>query len=388
MPTDDSPQETARPVGPHGEPLRPQSAASLASAPLPYMRWAKAHLSWEALGPGTICLGMSGLTPLSGTERGALGMPPLPEVGTAAADLKAALATHHGVAPAHVALAAGTSHANFVTYLALARGGAVAVEAPAYEALPRLAPAVGASCSPFARDPARDWRVDPASLAAAVNDTTDLIVVTDLHNPSGMRLDSEDLDLLLRTAERHDAFLLVDEVYADFDPEPRPTAALRDPRIITTNSLTKAHGLPDLRCGWILGSPEVLERIAGWDDLVHPALPPAPMIDAAIYVPQARALLEATRERAATCSALVDAWVEATPRVSWSRPTGGLTGFLLLDGLDGDRVAERAWTDHSVRIVPGSFFQCREGLRISFLLPEDELTRALDGLARAVEACA
>ncbi len=361
----------------------PRSAPD--SAPFPYLRWAKAHLDWEAAAAGTVCLGMSGVAPLAADDRAALGLPPPPEVGSAIAGLKGALADRYGLGPAHVHLAAGTSHANFIVYLALARGGRIVVEEPAYEALHRLTDAVGATRRSLRRDPGRGWRIDPDSLAAAVDDDTDLIVLTDLHNPSGVRLVDEDLDAVLAAAARHDAHVLVDEVYSDFDPRERPSAVHRDGRVVVTNSLTKVHGLPDLRAGWVLADPAVIARIDAWDDLVHPALPPAPMVPAARYVAQARGRLEATRTRAAARAAQVDAWVATQPRVSWTRPDGGITGFLFLDGFDGDAVAAAAWAREGVRIVPGRYFQVPEALRISFLLPEAELARALDALGRVLE---
>lgn len=374
--------------GPSTPPPSPDVAPELpGAAPFPYMRFAKAHLSWEDAGAGGIGLGFSGVAPLAAADRAALGLAPPPEVGAATADLKAAIAVHHGVTPDHVHLAAGASHANFIVYLALARGGHVAVETPAYEALHQLAPAVGASCTTFRRVPEADWRLELDGLAAAVDDRTDLVVLTDLHNPSGCRLPVAGLSAAVDLAERHDAHVLVDEVYLAFDPMDRPSAVHRHPRVVVTGSLTKVHGLPDLRAGWVVAQPEVIARIESWDDLVHPALPPGPMRDAAHYLPQSWPRIEATRAQAAARAAQVDAWVATQPCVRWTLPHGGLTGFLLLDGLDGDVVAETAWRKEGVRVVPGSFFQVRAGLRISFLLPEDDLTRALEGLGRAIEAC-
>ncbi|MDA1194291.1 MAG: pyridoxal phosphate-dependent aminotransferase [Planctomycetota bacterium] len=355
--------------------------------PFPYLRWAKAHLSWTPAVPTEISLGMSGVAPLDAETRAALGLAPPPDVGGAYARFAAALVARYGVTTAQIHPAAGTSHANYVTYLALAGGGRIAAEAPAYEALHCLAPAVGATLTTFTRDPARAWRIDPASLARSVADGVDLLVVTDLHNPSGARLHPEDLALLIDAAHAADAYVLVDEVYADFDPEERPSAVHADARVLVTNSLTKVHGLPDLRAGWILGAPAVIRRIDAHDDLVHPALPPAPMADAATYVPQARARLAALRVEAAARAAEVDAWVRSIPDVSWTLPDGGLTGLVRLHGRDGDRVAARAWTDHGVRVVPGSFFQTPDSLRLSFLLPPDQLARALQGLRAAIEAC-
>jgi len=355
------------------------ASANYASAPFPYLRWAK---DW--LAPDDLSLGLSGIPALGAEEREGLGLPP-PEIGDPWAALKAALAARYDVEPAAVLPAAGTSEANFLAFFALAHGRHVALESPAYEALPRLAAAVAGSHAPFRRDPARGWGIDPASLTDAVLPDTALIVVTDLHNPSGVRLEGDDLDLLIEQAERVDALVLVDEVYADFDPQERPSAVHRSPRVLVTSSLTKAHGLPDLRAGWILGAPEVIERLDRWSDLVHPVLPAAPLAQAAAYIPHGRTCLTSTRARAAERTAVVDAWVEGTEGVAWVRPHGGITGLLQLRGrdggpLDGDAIAARLWRDHGVRAVPGSFFQVPSALRISYLLEPAHLERALAAL--------
>jgi len=350
--------------------------------PFPYMRWAKRHLQ-AAWGPSN--LGMSGVPPPDAGAQEAWGQPPAFEVGAPRRALKQALAARYGIEPDGIHTTAGTSHANFIVYLALARGGRVAAEAPAYEALHRLTPAVGASLDLVQRDPRRDWRIDPASLAAAIHPDTDLLVVSDLHNPSGKRLHPDDLDLLIGAAERHDALLLVDEVYADFDPDRRPTAARRHPRVLATNSLTKVHGLGALRCGWILASPDVIRRIEAWDDLVHPEQPPAMLAAAAAYLPHAEERAAGIRAQAAQRSDQVDAWVANTPGVSWTRPDGGVTAFLRLGDVqapgDGDRVSARLFEKHAVRIVPGSFFQSPDWLRLSYLLAEEDLAAALAALA-------
>ena len=354
----------------------------MAEAPFPYMRWAKAHLdgTW---GPSN--LGMSGVRPPSAEEREAWGLPSTSEIGDPLPALKAALAEAAGLTPAHVYVTAGTSHANFIAALTLARGGRLAVEDPAYEALPRLAQAISAEVVPLRRDPARGWRFDPADLDAAAAADVDLFLVTDLHNPSGQRLDDADLEALTQAAAACDAHVLVDEVYQAFDPTPRRTAVHHDPRILTTNSFTKTHGLGDLRCGWIFADPEVITRIEAWDDLVHPQQPPAMLAYATRCLPHAPARLASLREEAEARIEQVDRWVQSTPGVSWVRPVGGITGFLALEApLDGDRVAARLLEETGIRIVPGSFFQRPDHLRISYQLDEAELARALDALGTVV----
>jgi aspartate/methionine/tyrosine aminotransferase len=349
------------------------------------MRWAKTHLT----GFTPMNLGMSGIANLAPTD--VMPADPLPtwvpEGSHGDADLRAAIATREGVAPEQVFSSAGTSLANFLVYLSEARGGHVAVETPAYEALLRLPLAVSGTHSTFRRDPARGWRIDSVSLRAAVKPGTRLIAVTDLHNPSGVRLHPDDLAMLVAEAERVDAAVLVDEVYREMDLEPRATAARRHPRVIVTNSLTKSHGLGGLRVGWILASAERIDRIAGWNDLVCPAHPAPSVVLAKGYFAQADARIAATRKEASARLAQADSWVRARRDVSWSRPDGGITGFLRLPkGVDSDAFTAHARDAAGVQVIPGSFFQAPDHVRISYGLPQADLARALTALGTALDS--
>lgn len=352
--------------------------------PFPYMRWARTHLL--AFGPHS--LGMSGRPrPDAHAVEGLLD--PFLEGGDhPEAALVKAIAARHGWRPDGVLLALGTSHANFVACHALAAGASIASETPTYDVFIRTAPAIGSTCTTFARDPSRGFRIDGASLERAVTDDTALIAVTDLHNPSGAPLHPEDLDRLVGLTKAHDAYLLVDEVYLDLDPDDRPSAVHLGDRVLSTNSLTKAHGLGDLRVGWILGAPEVIERIRVFNDLVCPALPALTMKQALAALPGADARLARTRTLAAAATDQVDAWVAAREDATWQKPHAGFTGLLHLGRpgtpLDGDRVATLA-LEEGVRVVPGRFFGVPEALRVSYLLGPDDLDRALAALGRALD---
>lgn len=354
--------------------------------PFPYLRWAKENLR----GGARISLGLSGRAPPGPDEWPAGGLPGPLAVGDAAADLRRALAARYEHPPEGIHLTAGASHANFLCYLAFARGGHVAAETPTYEALHCLAGAVGATLATFRRDPKRDWRVDRAQLERAAPPGTRLIAVTDPHNPSGVRLDPDDLDHLAALAERRGAVLLVDEVYADLDPAPRPPAARRHALTLTTNSLTKAHGLGDLRAGWVLGSPAAVRTLDLTDDWVHPVQPALSLRAAAQWLAHCEAPLARTRALAAERAAQVERWIAGRKDVWWRKPDAGLTGFVRLGTatrpLDGQVVARRLFERHQVRAVPGAFFQAPEWLRLSFGLAEAaELDDALGCLGEVLD---
>lgn len=355
-----------------------------ADVPCPYMRYAKTKLTSF----GGMNLGMSGIAGLTAAD-----VPPpkdtpywAPEGEFGDPALRAAVAAHAGVTEDRVFVSAGASLANFLVYLAEARGAHVAVETPVYEALSALPKAVGAEVSTFRRDESRGWRLDPASLRAAIRPSTRLLVVTDLHNPTGARLHPEDLALLLAEAERVDAAVLVDEIYLEMDLEPRHTAAGTHPRVIVTSSLTKAHGLGGLRIGWVLAEPARIARIAAWNDLICPAHPVPSIAIARAYLPQATQFLARTKATIRERVEQADRWVRSRKDLSWVRPAGGITGFLRLPaGLDSDVLAEHAWTKHGVRVIPGSFFASKAHVRISYGLPPADLDRALGALGAAID---
>jgi aspartate/methionine/tyrosine aminotransferase len=78
-------------------------------------------------------------------------------------------------------------------------------------------------------------------------------VLSNLHNPTGHWLDYEELAQLVKELEaiRSDALVVVDETFLDIGPQPGTSAASVHPRIVTISSLSKSHGLPALRCGWV-----------------------------------------------------------------------------------------------------------------------------------------
>ncbi len=354
------------------------------AAPFPYLRWAKAHL--DKGDPRS--LGLSGRRRPGPDEVEGLAPPWPPEGPDPWTGWRTAVARHEGLpGPEWVLPSLGTSHGNFAVAVAFARSGRIAVETPAYESLPRMGAAVSARVATFRRDPARGWRIDRADLERATEGGCNLLVVTDLHNPSGARLHSEDLDHLLAVATRHDALVLVDEVYRELDPLDRPTAARTHPRVLATNSLTKCYGLWDLRAGWIAGDPARIATIDAWEDLVVPVLPAEPLTRAAAFLAGARPHLERTRARAATATAQVDRWVGGRTDVSWTPPDAGFTGLLrLAGGASGDAVAERAWEAERLRVVPGSFFQVPDAVRISYGNEPADLDASLSALGRVLDA--
>ncbi len=180
------------------------------------------------------------------------------------------LAAKCGTRPECVVHATGTSMANHLAMAAsFEPGDEVLIEQPTYQLVVTTAQYLGAAVERFQRRFEHDFRLDPDEVERHVTPRTRLIVVTNLHNPSGALADEVTLRRVGEIAARVGARVLVDEVYLEADFSRRTPSAfhLDESRFIVTSSLTKAYGLSGLRCGWALAEPEMARRMWRINDL-------------------------------------------------------------------------------------------------------------------------
>jgi len=107
----------------------------------------------------------------------------------------------------------------------LNRGDRVVIERPGYEPFAACARMAGAEIHRWERRFGRGYGLDRDAFAAAVPDGTKLVMLTNLHNPSGAFLEREEVRTLAEIAGRKGAAVFVDEIYLDAcEPANRRTA--------------------------------------------------------------------------------------------------------------------------------------------------------------------
>ena len=185
------------------------------------------------------------------------------------APLKEAIATKYGVKPENVVPAQGTSMANFLAMATVVeRGDEVLIEQPTYEPMLAALRYLGAEVKRFSRRIENGYQIDLDELQQLITPRTRLIVITSPHNPSGVAINNSSMKQIGELAKPVGAFVLVDEVYRDIlFEDAEPCVATLGDQFLTTSSLTKSYGLSGLRCGWILCSPELAERMRRLNDL-------------------------------------------------------------------------------------------------------------------------
>lgn len=304
------------------------------------------------------------------------------------ARLHHAIARYNDVRASDVHPALGTTQAIFLTYAALlSPGDEVLVETPGYEPLTRIAEGLGATVRTFARREEEGFALVPERIAGSIGPRTRAIVVTDLHNPTGVRADRAALADLAKIAEARDIHLVVDEVYAPFDDLPsdgifRRSARKLGDHVIAIGSLTKCYGLGNHRVGWVLGSPEIIARVEAVGIATFGHLP----LSHAAYASAAFESIPRLSKRTSTLVGqkreIVAKWVnELGPGVRWSAPEAGLFGMVTLPGRGELLPAIEGLAEKSgVLVAAGTFFGAPESFRLSWAsLPPETLS---EGLAR------
>src|ERR1051325_2181998 len=223
-----------------------------------YMNWAKTR------SVAKFNLAMSGLGNLKLRElRVSLDDLEITDGGYGYQPLMKAIAARYRVDPESIVTAAGTTFANHLAMAALIEpGDEILFEHPAYEPMLAAALYLGANVKRFARRFENGFRIVPEELAPLVSENTRVIVLTNLHNPSGVLIDEAEIKQLGEIARSVGARVLIDEVYMEtlFADSPQ-TAFHLGTEFVVTSSLTKAFGLSGLRCGWICAEPELAKRM-------------------------------------------------------------------------------------------------------------------------------
>ncbi|MES2059150.1 MAG: pyridoxal phosphate-dependent aminotransferase [Pseudomonadota bacterium] len=302
------------------------------------------------------------------------------------------LAARYGVARDQILGTTGATGGLSLLYGAFTRpGDHILVETPGFDLFQDLAATRGVAIGTFTRR-APDYGIDPAEVEARLRPETRLIVLSNLHNPSGMALDHEVLVRLAEIAERRGVLLVVDEVYGDYadaSVRPGPAVAL-SPAVVSVSSLTKIYGLATLRCGWIVGAASVVEAVRDLGSRLEFGISTLSHAVAARVIEDSAPFLAHSQGVIARSRPLIARWLaemRAEGLVEGDLPEAGCIFFPRLVGVDDtEAFAAQLIEERGVIVAPGEYFGAAGHVRIGFGLQPGVLEPALEILADALRA--
>ncbi len=294
-----------------------------------------------------------------------------------------------GVTAENILCFPGTQTALFATMMALTEGGVgVLVGDPFYATYEGVIRASGAHPVSVPLRAENGFRMQLADLARAHTPECKVLLLNAPHNPSGAVLDAKAVSEVGAFCEKHNLWLVCDEVYEDliFDglfhsPFDIPAYARH---VIALSSISKSCAAPGFRSGWAVGPAEFCERLLPVSETMLFGNQPF-IADMTAYAlnnpPDTPRVMRRNYQRRA------QVLVEALSGVTGLQPYMPESGmFLLVDvsqtGRDGDAFA---WglLDAGVAVMPGTSFGASAGdlVRLSLTVPDDLIAKACDRIA-------
>lgn len=249
-------------------------------------------------------------------------------------------------------------------------------------------------------DPHREFRIDPGSVAQAIDSRTRFLVVISPNNPTGRVADAREITAVVDLAAERGLMLICDEVFSEFlydgtrlarPTQPVPTRS-RAPLVFTLNGISKMFALPDLKLSWVAVTGETqaagdaLERLEIANDMFLNCNSFSQFLLPDLFLLgddfRRRMIAQIDRGR----RALIEKF-GALPGFRLTPPTGGIHATVELVGLpeewDDERFAVELLRSRHVYLHPGYFYGIEEGnyVVVSFLREYESFVRGLDAVA-------
>jgi len=154
----------------------------------------------------------------------------------------------------NVTITSGATEAIWVAIQSLVRkGDEVIIFDPAYDSYEPAVELAGGSCRHIALE-APNYSINWANVEENINSKTRVIIVNSPHNPTGSILNSEDMSQLQALVEKHDLYVISDEVYEHmtFDGL-RHESVLRYPELFKRAYVVSSFGKTFHCTGWKMG---------------------------------------------------------------------------------------------------------------------------------------
>lgn len=226
-----------------------------------------------------------------------------------------------------------------------------------------------------------NFQIDKTALEALISPKTRAIVLNSPNNPTGCVLSEESLRIVAELAQKHDFYVICDNVYAALSAEAVPDLTL-DPglrsRCILCQSFSKPWAMTGWRLGWLAAPAELIDKftllqaaqIASVPTFLQKAAETALTVEvadmAAVY-----------RKRREYVLARLDRM-----GLEYPKPEGAFYVFpdIAKFGMDSERFCIRLIQDGGLAAVPGSCFGCEGHIRLSYCYSDEELKDSLDRL--------
>jgi len=292
----------------------------------------------------------------------------------------------------NVVVTTGAAQANFTTVLTLLDpGDQLLVMLPNYMQIWGIGKNYDLDVRSFSLKERLGWGIDVEEFNQQVTGKTRIIAVCNPNNPTGYIMSLDEMDAIIRAADRVGAWILADEVYAGTEHNQKlvtPSFWGRYERVLAINSVSKAYALPGLRIGWVVAPDEVAQNIwARQDYITLSATMLANKIAAFALSPAVRPrLLARTLNYIHKGYAIFVKWCQDHHGlINLTPPRAAAIAFVRYNhAISSAKLVDHLIREQDTYVVPGELFGLDQYLRISFGMSENKLTEGLERIANTL----
>ncbi len=237
------------------------------------------------------------------------------------------------------------------------------------------------------------YGIDLASVEAAINHRTRLLVYTSPSNPLGWVARGEDQENLLGLCRKHGLWLLADEVYERiFYPGPVAPTILRkcgpEDAVIVVNSFSKSYCMTGWRLGWLVSREELARKATQLNEFIVSHAPSMAQRAAETALQEGESELRIMVERLRRGRDFVRDALRQMPEMMVPEADGAFYLFPRIDGMRNSfDFCRRLLVEEKVGIAPGIAFGAGgEGsVRICYAADISVLEPAVERLNRFLQ---
>ena len=207
-----------------------------------------------------------------------------------------------------------------------------------------------------------EFRINPADIEKKITDKTRLIIINSPNNPTGSVLTEDEINEIGKIAEKHDLYILSDEIYAKMIYDKNHYSVTNNDhckkRTIMLNGFSKPYAMSGWRLGYAIGPENVVERIGLLIQTINSCVPP--------FVQRAgiKALLDGDESVASMMKEykkrrdLIVKGLNSIPGISCQPPQGAIYVFpdISNTGLTDVEFADFMLKEAGVALLPGTNF--------------------------------
>jgi aspartate aminotransferase len=310
--------------------------------------------------------------------------------------------------PSQVTVSIGAKHALFNLAIALYEpGDEVIIPAPYWVSYPEQVKLCGAEPVTVKTDESNGFKMTADAFAKAFSPKTKAVILCTPSNPTGSAYTGSELRALVDVWKKSDAWLIVDEIYADlvYDGFKHVSAATMcgegdgRERIVVVDGVSKTYAMTGWRIGWSIAPEKLakaLDTVQGQSTTNATAIAQHAAV-AALSDPRGNDEVERMRKAFEKRRSVMVEGLRSIPGVRCHMPEGAFYAFADCRSLYGihykgkpiasdEDVAFFLLDEAHVAAVPGGAFGAPGYVRFSYATSEERIQGGIASIKRAVEA--